>query len=104
MGPLICRCLCSIMNRLKRYLAIALSLFFGGYLIADGWKELRNSCRLSREGQTTAGKVFDHSIFQWKDSKTYYLSVEFQARNGSVLGKKLQVRRSCYTKCCNSGM
>ena len=103
MGPLICRCLCSIMNRLKRYLAIALSLFFGGYLIADGWKELRNSWRLSREGQTTAGKVFDHSIFQWKDSKTYYLSVEFQARNGSVLRKKLEVSSGLYNKAVHSG-
>src|SRR6058998_2701101 len=91
------------MNRLKRYAAIALLLFFGSYLTADGWKELRNSWRLSRDGRTTTGKVFDSSVFRFKRSTTYYLSVEFQAGNGPMLRKSLEVSSGEYLKAVNSG-
>ena len=86
------------MNRLKRYAAIAILLLFGGFLAAEGWKELRNSWRLSREGRSTTGKVFDNSAYRYKSSTTYFLSVEFKTEDGSVHRKSLAVSAGVYDK------
>src|SRR5262245_11222312 len=91
------------MNRLKGYGAIAICLLMGGFLIVDGWKELRNSWRLSREGRSTTGKVFDHSEFQWKRNATYYLSVDFLTADGGFFSKKLEVSLPVYQNAVASG-
>src|SRR6185503_2578033 len=94
---------CSVMNTLKRYVAIVVCLLFGGFLIADGWKELRNSWRLSREGRSVQGKVVDNETFQWKRDTTYYLSAEFKTADGIVHRKRLEVSSGVYYKGLDAG-
>jgi len=91
------------MNTLKRYVAIVVCLLFGGFLIADGWKELRNSWRLSREGRSVQGKVVDNETFQWKRDTTYYLSAEFKTADGIVHRKRLEVSSGVYYKGLDAG-
>jgi hypothetical protein len=91
------------MNRLKRYAVVTMLLVVGSYLIGDGARELRNSWRLSHEGRTTTGKVFDNSTFRSERNTTYYLSVEFQAGKGLTLREKFEVSGGVYLKAIGSG-
>ncbi len=91
------------MNRLKRYAAVTILLVVGSYLIGDGSRELRNSWRLSHEGRTTTGKVFDNSTFRSERNTAYYLSVEFQVGKGLTLREKIEVSSGVYLKAIGSG-
>jgi hypothetical protein len=92
------------MKTAKTLFGIVAALAIGGFILAEGVRDYRDSQRLKAESKTTPGKVLDHrTAYRSKGRTKHYLTVEFQTDQNQTITQEVLVNKDTHRAAASSG-